>query len=73
MIFQQNLQALAGIVITYLGRLIGITGATNSYHIRMKRPRSPEPTIQHSPTIILYIDYVVELGLEVVFVALESQ
>ena len=66
---QQNLQTLPRIFRILLCWLIGITGATYSYHIREKRPGSAEPILQHSPNIILYIDYVVELRLEVIFMA----
>ena len=69
MIFQQNLKTLPGIVIAYLGGLISIAGATNSYHIREKRPGSAEPVLQHSSNIVFDIDYVVKLWLEVIFMA----
>ena len=54
MVLQQNLKALAGIVIDCLGGLIGITGAADSYY---------------GAHIILDIDDVVELRLEVIFMA----
>jgi len=65
--FQQNLKALSGIVIACLGRLIGIAGATYGYHVGEKCPGPAKPVVQHGPDVVLYVDYVVEFRLEVIF------
>jgi len=69
MMFQQNLKALSGIIIAYLGRLIGIAGATYGYHIGEKCSGPAKPVVHHSPNVVLYVDCVVEFRLEVIFMA----
>ena len=69
MVFQQNFQALPGILIVCFGRLVGIACPAYGYHIGEERPGSPEPVVQHVFNVVLDINYLVELRMEVILVA----